>query len=76
MANNYGKGTCVGMIKLKIVKSELAKMQCLLKPKRNGFWRGSNVLSKLCVDQATKNGSVNCSAESLGGHWHEEMINK
>ena len=35
-----------------------------------------DVISKLCAGQLTKNGSVYCSAELLGAHWHEEMINK
>ena len=38
MAKNYGKGTCVGMLKVKIVNSGLARMQCLFKPKQNGCW--------------------------------------
>ena len=33
-------------------------------------------ISKLCTFQATKNGSVNHSAELLGAHWIEEMTNK
>ena len=35
-----------------------------------------NVISKLCVGQATEKGSVNCSAGSMGAHWDEEMTNK
>ena len=35
-----------------------------------------NIISKLCASQATKNGSVNNSAEPLGAHWDEEMTNK
>ena len=35
-----------------------------------------NVISKLCTDQAAKNGSVNCSADPLGAHRDEELANK
>ena len=35
-----------------------------------------NVISKLCPGQATKNRSVNRSAESLGPHPDEEVANK
>ena len=38
--------------------------------------KAGDVISKLSASQATKNGSVNCSAELFGAHWHEEMINK
>ena len=35
-----------------------------------------DAISKLGAIQATKNGSVNCSAKPLGAHWDEEMTNK
>ena len=35
-----------------------------------------DVISKLCASQATKNGSVDCSAEPLRAHWDEEMAKK
>ena len=35
-----------------------------------------NLINKLCAGQATKNGSLNCSAETLGARWDEEMKNK
>ena len=53
------------MLKLKIIKSELTKMQCLLKLKK---W--------LVATQVMHPGSVNRSAEPLGAHWDEEMTNK
>ena len=34
-----------------------------------------NIISKLCAGQATKNGSVNRSAEPLGAHRDEEAAN-
>ena len=68
---NHKKETCSGMLKLKKIKSEMAKMQCLFKQKQNG-----NAVSKLCAAQATKNGSVDRSAEPVGVHWDEEMANK
>ena len=36
----------------------------------------SNVISKLQAGQATKNGSVNCSAEPLGAQRDEEVENE
>ena len=35
-----------------------------------------NVINKLCVGQATENGSVNRSVEPLGAHRDEEVANK
>ena len=35
-----------------------------------------NAISKLCADQATKNGSVDCSAEPLVAHQDQEMAKK
>ena len=42
------------------------------------LWGGnsSNAISKLCADQATKNGSVDDSAEPLGAYLDEEIANK
>ena len=55
--------------------SELA--ECVLKLKQNSWCEASNVISKLCADQATKKGgSVNSSADPMGAHWSEEMAHK
>ena len=48
---------------------------CLNRNKMAGVEAG-NVISKLCAGQATKKGSGNHSAEPMGAHWDEELINK
>ena len=64
------------MLKLKMIKGELTKMQCLFKLKQNGACEAGNVISKLYMGQAAKNGSVNCSADPLGAYRDEELANK
>ena len=68
---NHGKETFSGMLKLKIIKTELGSNQ-------NKMVGGvpSNGINKLCAGQAIKNGSVDRSVEPLGAQWDEEMANK
>ena len=39
MANKSSKRNMCSMLKPKIVKNGLVRMQCLFKPKQNGWWR-------------------------------------
>ena len=70
---NHGKRTCVVMLKLRIVKSEVAQMQCLFKQKQNCWWQSGNVISKLCASQATINESVIRFTEPLGADWRNKF---
>ena len=55
---------------------KLANMQCLCSNQNKMVGGKAGVIIKLCTGQATKNGSVDCSAEPSGAHWDEEMAKK